>query len=259
MNNAGLEKRTIVIGDVHGCLNELQGLLRKVSYDSETDRCIIVGDLVDRGPHSVDTVKFCKAHNIEVVLGNHDDKYVRYHEHQKKSQGSSDYKNPMHINENKTVIYNGLVETGLISWLGTLPTFINIPEINSVIVHAGINPSNLTSVAFHDRRSHLYSRFFQPQTKKMLSITEDHVQPQGSVHWTELYKGNETIIYGHHAHSLKDAHVVLHESNVRTIGIDTGCCFGGCLTALLIEPGSDRDFVGSFVSVPAKKEYAALR
>jgi len=254
-----LDKRLIVIGDVHGCLNELQGLLNKVRFDSSSDRCIIVGDLVDRGPHSVDTVKFCKASGIEVVLGNHDDKYVRFHAHASKALADTSYINPMSMGLNKREIYSGLVETGLVSWLGTLPTFINVPEINACIVHAGINPSSTGPVGSHDRRSHLYSRFFQPQTKKMLSITEDHVQPQNSVHWTELYNGNENIIYGHHAHSLKDAYVVLHESNVRTIGIDTGCCFGGCLTALLVEAGSDKDFVGSFVSVPAKKEYAALR
>lgn len=254
-----LKQRIIFIGDVHGCLNELQGLLNKVRFDPASDRCIIVGDLVDRGPYSVDTVKWCKGNNIEVVLGNHDDKYVRYHQHALLEQETGK-KNPMSLGINKEIIYNGLVETGLLGWLAELPTYINIPEINTCVVHAGVLPTSpQIKASEHPRRTHLYMRFVEPTTAKMLALDVEHEQPKGSVHWTEIYNGKENIIYGHHAHSFTNPHVTLHESNIRTIGIDTGCCFGGTLTALLIEQGEDENFVGRSVSINAYKVYTALK
>jgi bis(5'-nucleosyl)-tetraphosphatase (symmetrical) len=247
--------RTIVIGDVHGCLNELIGLVNKVGFTpGGSDRCIVVGDLVDRGPYSVDTVKWCKAHNIEVVIGNHDDKYVRYHEHELKKQDNPNYKNPMNFGFDKLGIYSGLVETGLIPWLAQLPSWIFLEEYNTYVVHAGLLPDNLSKLEFHPRKAHLYSRFFHEHTNKMLSLNSDHKQPNNSVHWTDLYNGNENIVYGHHTFSLDDPKIVTHQSNARTFGIDTGCCFGGNLTALILE-GNSKDFEVKFVQVPAKKQY----
>lgn len=247
--------RIIVIGDVHGCLNELIGLVNKVGFTpGGSDRCIIVGDLVDRGPYSVDTVKWCKANDIEVVIGNHDDKYVRYHEHELKKWNNPKYKNPMTLSQDKSVIYSDLVETGLIPWLAHLPSWIFLEDYNAYIVHAGLLPDNQSKLEFHPRRAHLYSRFFHEQTNKMLALTTEHVQPNNSVHWTELYRGNENIIYGHHSFSFHTPKVITHESNARTIGIDTGCCFGGNLTALVLE-GNSKDFEANFVQVPAKKQY----
>lgn len=253
-----MSTRTIVIGDVHGCLNELQGLLNKARYAPGIDRCIIVGDLVDRGPYSVDTVKWCKANDIEVVIGNHDDKYVRYHEHELKRESNPSYKNPMNFGINKHEIYSGLVETGLIPWLAQLPSWLYLEEYNAYVVHAGLLPDNLTKLEFHPRRAHLYSRFFNEHTTKMLSLTEDHVQPANSVHWTNLYKGNENIIYGHHLFSFDAPHIVKNKNSARTIGIDTGCCFGGKLTAFILE-GDTPEFAETYVQVNAKKTYYDIR
>lgn len=252
-----MHNRTIFIGDVHGCLDELQELLHLIAFDPILDRCIIVGDLVDRGPHSANTVKWCRGNNIESVLGNHDEKYVRFHIHQKKFQETGKPV-PMSLSPAKLSIYNDLVESGMISWLSDLPTYIEIPEMNLVVVHAGVLPHDTSRARLHTRRAHMYARFIDPSTNKMLALDVEHQQPPGSVHWTELYKGPENVIYGHHAHSFTEPHVTVHESNVRTIGIDTGCCFGGSLTALVLE-GNSPNFETKFVQVPAKKLYHSLR
>ncbi|MDF1759379.1 MAG: symmetrical bis(5'-nucleosyl)-tetraphosphatase [Coxiellaceae bacterium] len=62
-----------VIGDVQGCIHELQLLLQLIRYDDSKDQLIFVGDLVNRGPHSLDTLQLIRSlNNVRVTLGNHD-------------------------------------------------------------------------------------------------------------------------------------------------------------------------------------------
>ena len=76
--------RHIIIGDIHGCLEELEALLHKTNA-TQADRIIFVGDLVDRGPDSAGVVKkvlsmIDDGYNIVLVKGNHEDKWFRVHE-----------------------------------------------------------------------------------------------------------------------------------------------------------------------------------
>ena len=63
-----------VVGDIQGCLDPLLKLLEKVDFDATTDRLIATGDLVNRGPQSLETLRFCKGlgESFLTVLGNHD-------------------------------------------------------------------------------------------------------------------------------------------------------------------------------------------
>lgn len=61
--------KTLVIGDIHGMLPELKALIASVG---PVDQIISCGDLIDRGPHSYETIKFCQSNNIQVCLGNHE-------------------------------------------------------------------------------------------------------------------------------------------------------------------------------------------
>ena len=64
---------TYVIGDVHGCFDELKKLLKKISFNPSKDSIIFTGDLVNRGNQSLEVLEFCmKEKSIETVLGNHD-------------------------------------------------------------------------------------------------------------------------------------------------------------------------------------------
>ena len=64
-------ERTIVIGDVHGCADELGDLLGRLQVQAQ-DRIIQVGDLINRGPDSVRCVRIAQAHRFELVYGNHE-------------------------------------------------------------------------------------------------------------------------------------------------------------------------------------------
>ena len=65
--------RDFVCGDIHGCYSDLEEGMRKINFDTETDRMFCVGDLTDRGPESSRAIHFLKADWFFSVLGNHED------------------------------------------------------------------------------------------------------------------------------------------------------------------------------------------
>ncbi len=65
---------TYVVGDVQGCFLTFQKLLAEIKFDEKTDKLILVGDVINRGPHSLPMLRFLKAHaaSMQMVLGNHE-------------------------------------------------------------------------------------------------------------------------------------------------------------------------------------------
>ena len=73
MNKSESKKRTIVVGDVHGCFEELLLLLQKLNYNQSLDRLILVGDVVNKGPDTLRVLDWIAAHPlVEVIKGNHE-------------------------------------------------------------------------------------------------------------------------------------------------------------------------------------------
>jgi bis(5'-nucleosyl)-tetraphosphatase (symmetrical) len=67
-----LKERVLVVGDVHGCLDELKALLEKANFSDGRTTVVLVGDVCNKGPKCAETVSFCRENNFLCVRGNHD-------------------------------------------------------------------------------------------------------------------------------------------------------------------------------------------
>jgi diadenosine tetraphosphatase ApaH/serine/threonine PP2A family protein phosphatase len=248
------KRRLIVVGDVHGCLDELKLLVNKLAYNKKKDRLIFTGDLVDRGPASASCLSYIRKLGAETVRGNHDDKYIRYHKHSQKVKESIErndkkkYKNPMTFSQEQLDIYKEITEEDL-KWLDKTQSSIYIPTLNMLIAHAGVNPQWYP--INQKERIYRFVRYVDNTTKKMVKLDEDLQKPKNSSFWAEFYNWSVDIVYGHHVVNLKNPRIDHNQSGGRAIGIDTGCCFNGYLTAFVV----NTDGTEEFVQVPAACEY----
>lgn len=239
-----MDSRKILIGDVHGCFEELLELMNILRPVPE-DRFIFLGDLIDRGPMTEAVVAFVMDLEAECLFGNHEEKYVRYMKHDRKHRADSAYKNPMQppVNGFHSLSYAQLV------WLEQLPTYLTFEHAGRpwIAVHAGF-----ASNAPYDKQSRnavIRTRYLKPDGKP---TSQPYVLPPGAVYWTERWQGPQSVIYGHNVNDLVQPRIDRPVPDVMCAGIDTGCCFGGSLTAAVFLPG---DVEPTFVSVPAKRVY----
>jgi diadenosine tetraphosphatase ApaH/serine/threonine PP2A family protein phosphatase len=164
------------------------------------------------------------------------------------------YKNPMRPSDDQERTVRGMSQSEL-NWLASRPFFLRFPEHNLLAVHAGVLPGIpverqtkevLAMVRYIDETSH----------RKMIPfLMPGFRQPPGSVPWTDVYDRPEHIVYGHHVHSMTEPFVVEHSGAGTCYGIDTGCVFGGRLTAAIFH--DTRPGVPEFVQVDAAREYYA--
>jgi predicted phosphodiesterase len=94
--------KLIIYGDVHGCYDEFVSLRKQIS-PQEYDIEVCVGDIITKGKDSIKTLDFIIEKNIKSVLGNHEDKLIRYLNHQE-----SNKKNPIELDDNEQSIINSL-------------------------------------------------------------------------------------------------------------------------------------------------------
>ncbi|MBW8308575.1 MAG: metallophosphoesterase [Candidatus Paracaedibacteraceae bacterium] len=230
-----------IIGDVHGCLDELIALLKKLGYSLDEEKAVIskvphnrtlvfVGDLVDRGPDSpgvlrlvMDAVLHGKALS---VCGNHDDKLKR------KLQGKD-----VQITHGLDTTLEQLRDASpqfrgqIISFIDQLPYYLVLDQGRLVICHAGIQKKYIGQQSPKIKAFCLYGR----------SLGTDEKGYPIRYDWAQDYDGQALVVYGHTV--IKDSGFINN-----TINLDTGCVFGGQLTALRYP---EREIV----SVPANQLY----
>lgn len=167
--------RTLIIGDIHGCLRELQLLLEKVSYSASEDRLIFVGDLINKGPSSLAVLEYVKNLRCEVILGNHELALLINYENEKRVPYPKEY----------------------IEWIKSWPLYIE--EDDFIVVHGGIIPGQ--SLAQSDPNQLVRIRLWQGQPwyefyqdKKL--VVFGHWAANGLV-WRENAIGLDTgCVYG---------------------------------------------------------------
>ncbi|WP_284443313.1 symmetrical bis(5'-nucleosyl)-tetraphosphatase [Buchnera aphidicola] len=123
---------TYFISDIHGCYKEFRMLLKQSSFNTKKDYLWIAGDLVSRGPNSLDVVKYLYSlkDRVKIVLGNHDINLIAVHAGVKKNKKENCFDEFLSSSDS----------TKLINWLRCQP-LLKVDEKRKIImVHAGISP-----------------------------------------------------------------------------------------------------------------------
>ncbi len=122
---------TYFIGDVHGCYDELQLLLKKINFDCREDHLVFVGDLINRGDKSLDVLRFIRSlgNSATVVLGNHDISFVAYMAGAYHGKGS-DF----------PLLSQAPDAEELTNWLRQQAILYHDEKLDVVVTHAGILP-----------------------------------------------------------------------------------------------------------------------
>ena len=214
--------KTIVIGDIHGCYDELQQLLAEVDRKPE-NRLISVGDVITKGPENLRVFKFFQTRgNAEAVLGNHERILLQH------SRGEPVALEPAHF---QAIDELGYDFEGFIEWAARLPHYIDLGS--HLVVHAGVRPG----------------RAIEEQTVEDLTelraLDGDKPGSRVGTPWFDRYEGEKKVIFGHWVF----AHPLIRKN---AVGIDTGCVYGENLTAMVLP--EER-----LVSVPARRAYASKK
>jgi predicted phosphodiesterase len=209
--------RTIVIGDIHGCYDELVALLDKVRAGA-LDRIVAVGDLIVKGERNREVLElFMSDARFSSVLGNHDRALLRYWRGKKKKLNEQQHACRLEL-ESGRERYE--------SYLASLPLTLDLGA--HLVVHAGLRPG----VALEDQSA--------KDLTELRSLEGKAKTPKGTP-WYEVYDGPQTVLFGHWPHPVV-------RRGTCAIGLDTGCVYGYELTAYIIE-------TGEFVQVKAARRY----
>ena len=228
-------ERTIVVGDVHGCRDELEDLLGHPEVQWRPGvRLVLAGDLCAKGPDSQGVVRLARENGFLAVLGNHDAHVLRLRE---AGQGQPPDGKRRGKPEHQQVMDTLTPEDW--AFLEALPLMLNLgPErpgaADTLVVHAGVVPGVPLA---QQSREHLLN----------LRSIRDGGEPTKKLNghaWGALWPGPEQIIFGH------DAVRGLQQHPFAT-GLDSGCVYGGALTALVLPERR-------LVSVKARRPYVPL-
>ncbi|PIQ42919.1 MAG: symmetrical bis(5'-nucleosyl)-tetraphosphatase [Gammaproteobacteria bacterium CG11_big_fil_rev_8_21_14_0_20_46_22] len=253
--------KTFVIGDVQGCYQSLMALLEAVHY-SDADRLIFLGDLVNRGPGSLEVLRFAsQAKNCQAVLGNHD-LHLLGRAWGLYAKKSSDTLDAVLVAKDREHLW---------TWLCQQTFSLNLQDDTLVCVHGGIPPgmpfevfcqrSQTLTQAFHQAPKTLVAaieplrrlgkisaikndadlaevitniRFCEPDGTVVLNnaLGQREAPGQNLLAWYNLLHSSwhdKRVLFGHWAALQGQA----KQTNV--LALDTGCVWGGVLTAYCVE------------------------
>ena len=172
--------RVIAIGDVHGCIDELQDLLRECDY-RPGDLVVFLGDLVCKGPDSISVVQMAREIGAIGIRGNHDFEVVRWH------QAIKSGVDPPVVGSEHFHIASCLSKADM-KWMYSLPWYISSKDLGALFVHAGF----VSGI-----------RLAKQNPRLMMNMRS--ILPDGTVTskffnnwpWARLWDGPQTVLFGH--------------------------------------------------------------
>lgn len=212
------ETSTILIGDIHGCSRELSLLLEQIS-PTDGDQIIFMGDLVNKGPDPAGVVKIIREMDCLCLRGNHDADHLKWHEEASFTPKPDSRRTKKAFPPDEYAAYLELVRH--------MPYFYE--DETFAALHAALLP-NLT---LHE----------QPRDILTGELTLDSS-------WKNTIDLGKPLVVGHKRYSKNPADPCIVEG--RFYGIDTGCVYGGALTALSLPSGKIRQ-------VKATRDYSSER
>jgi len=231
------------IGDVHGCCDELEALLRRLGYRTERRenggrraveirapagrKVVLLGDLVDGGPRVAETLRLAMAVVRDgcgyAVLGNHDLRLLRY------LCGYAVERRPGIDASIRELAERSIEEVrGVVSFLRTLPSSIAFAGGRIVASHTGMHAAGPNDrgddVHFRAIRGKRTTPAGAGPLRRERETGEDRLS-EPATHWTSAYRGEARVVYGHYR-------VGAVAWVGKTVCLDTGCAYGGRLSAL---------------------------
>jgi serine/threonine protein phosphatase 1 len=217
-----MTNRIIAIGDIHGCHEELTSLLARLQVTA-SDRVILLGDLINRGPESPKVLDIVQQYDCVPLLGNHE---LRLLEH-RRSGGTTKLK------ETDAATLAALRPKDW-AFLETFGTTHYEPSIDTVFVHGGFEPG----LPWSKQSTEVVTRI---QVIDQDGKGHKRADCPTGVLWADLWSGPPFVVYGHiprpDIYKLK-----------WSAGIDTACVMGGHLTAYVLPEKR-------FVQIKAKQRY----
>lgn len=205
---------TYFIGDVHGCSQELDRLLDQLELSAE-DRVYLTGDLFDRGPDPLGVLDLVRERNLLSILSNHEDYLYRT---------MVQFLRTREMDTRHEYISRCLRSVGkrapeFLEYIRQLPLYRQ--GEGWILVHAGVDP---------------YQGLEATQRRDLLSMRTWPSDDRQAPRWYELYEAGPMVIFGHNARQQAVMHRV--DGKLLAVGLDTGCCYGGWLTAFRLEDES---------------------
>ena len=213
--------RTVVVGDIHGCYDELLALVELVGLGA-SDRLVCVGDLVVKGEKNREVLDlFMRDARFSSVLGNHDRALLQSWKGERAQLKPAQERCRAELEEGRE---------RYAAFLDSLPLFVDLGS--HVVVHAGLRPGvRLSEQSVED-------------LTELRTLGPDRTSREGTP-WYEVYGGERVALFGHWP-------MTPPRRGPRAVGLDTGCVYGYSLTAYVVE-------TGEFFTVPALRAYEAPR
>ncbi len=213
--------RTIVIGDIHGCYDELVSLLEKTALASG-DRVVAVGDLIVKGRKNKEVLNlFSTDERFSSVIGNHDLAILKFWRGEITQLKESQRRACVEL-ESERERYT--------SYLSSLPFIIDLGT--HAVVHAGVRPG----ITLNEQTPE--------DLTELRTLGADRTSREGTP-WYDVYDEEKIILFGHWP-------APMPRWSTHAIGLDTGCVYGHQLTAYVLE-------TEQFVQVPAREVYDVPR